>query len=383
MKIFDNIIGQPQAIAILQDAVKAAQSGIETQEMTHSWLFTGPPGSGRSIAAACFAASLVCPNNGCGVCVDCETALSGSHVDVEMVKSEGLSIKVDEIRELIMRSSWAPSISGWRVVILNDAERLTEAAANALLKVIEDTSNRIVWILCSPSIADVLPTIRSRCRLLALRTPTHEAIVQLLIKRDGISPEVADYASRVSQGHIGRAKYLAQNPESRNRRNQILNLVLNIKTVEDSFRFATELIRISTEEAKSRIENLNDIELSNFNIAYQGKGRAFVAGGAKVIKDLEREQKSRQTRIVREAIENTIQDITSLFRDVMLMQYSTGVTSINIDLKEKIESLTATKSPTQVLRTLDSLMRARLALMQNSSPLLVLEDIAVSVLQGS
>jgi len=169
--VFDDLVGQEHIIDILQGAVAASRTGEESQEMTHAWVFTGPPGSGRSSAAVAFAQALICPNNGCGTCSDCNAAKTSGHPDVEIIRTEGLSIKVEEVRELLTRVAWAPSMGGWRVVVMEDADRLTESAANALLKAIEEPGTRSVWLLCAPTLHDVLPTIRSRCRHLQLRTP--------------------------------------------------------------------------------------------------------------------------------------------------------------------------------------------------------------------
>ena len=200
--VFDDLVGQEHIIDILQGAVTASRTGEESQEMTHAWVFTGPPGSGRSSAAVAFAQALICPNNGCGTCSDCNSANTSGHPDVEIIRTEGLSIKVEEIRELLTRVAWAPSMGGWRVVVMEDADRLTESAANALLKAIEEPGTRTVWLLCAPTLHDVLPTIRSRCRHLQLRTPSLQAVTNVLINRDNIAPGMADFAARVSQGHI-------------------------------------------------------------------------------------------------------------------------------------------------------------------------------------
>ncbi len=174
--VFDDLIGQEHIIDILQLAANASRNGAKTQEMTHAWLFTGPPGSGRSSAAVAFAQALICPNNGCGTCSDCNSSKTGGHLDVEVIRTEGLSIRVEEIRELLTRVAWAPSLGSWRVVVMEDADRLTESAANALLKAIEEPGTRTVWLLCAPTLHDVLPTIRSRCRHLQLRTPSIAAV---------------------------------------------------------------------------------------------------------------------------------------------------------------------------------------------------------------
>ena len=185
MSVFSSLIDQSEVINVLQEAVKSSKNkGDQTQAMTHAWLFTGPPGSGRSNAAIAFAAALVCKDGGCSKCVDCMSTITGSHADVELIKTEGLSIKIDEIRDLISRASWAPSVAAWRVVVIEDADRLTDSAANALLKVVEEPGLRTVWLLCAPTLTDVLPTIRSRCRHLSLRTPSTKAITKLLIELD-------------------------------------------------------------------------------------------------------------------------------------------------------------------------------------------------------
>ena len=378
MKIFENIIGQPHVTTILQDAVNAAHNNFETQEMTHSWLFTGPPGSGRSIAAAAFAAALVCPNNGCGKCVDCETAMTGSHVDIEIVKTEGISIKVDDIRELINRAAWAPSLSNWRIVIIADAERLTEAAANALLKAIEEPNSQTIWFLCSPSITEILPTIRSRCRLLQLRTPSHESIVKLLVERDKIELDLADQAARISQGHIGRAKYMAQNPETISRRKRILELVLNLKTTSDAFKVASEIINITSEDLNSNSVNDSN-EAENLKNAWQGTNRRLISGGSKAIKDLEKVQKSRQSRASRDSIDNALLDIASIYRDAMLLKFSENAPLINSDLEVGMISL-ARKTPENILKSLQTVLNARNTLEFNGAQTILLEELTSSLI---
>src|SRR5665811_2239314 len=153
--------------------------------MTHAWLLTGPPGSGRSVAAKAFAAALQCPDGGCGSCHECRTALEGTHADVDVIATEGLSVTVKLARELVQLASGRPSVGRWRVIVLEDADRLGERAADALLKALEEPVERTVWILCAPSLEDVIITIRSRCRHVRLRTPPVEAVAALLVRRDG------------------------------------------------------------------------------------------------------------------------------------------------------------------------------------------------------
>ena len=380
MSTFDAIIGQPQIVSTLKEAVAAAKNLEDTsQEMTHAWLFTGPPGSGRSNAAIAFAAALLCPKNGCNDCIDCTTAQNGTHIDIELIKTEGLSLKIDDIHELLSRSSWAPSVSGWRIVVMKDADRLTEAAANALLKAIEEPGARTVWLLCAPTITDVLPTIRSRCRHLLLRTPSQEAIVALLTSRDGIDPKMATFAARIAQGHIGRAKYLATNSESRSRRLQILNLPLKINDISAAFRAAATLLELATQDAESGAEERDDKELKSLQDAYQGTGRGLISGGSKAVKDLEKEQKSRQTRAVRDSIDNSLLDIATLYRDVMLLQSGSTDFLINTDLLSEVQKIAESTTPELTVKKIESIMQARTNLSHNAAPLLTLEALMCSL----
>jgi len=244
--VFDDLVGQEHVTEILKGAVAASRTGEESQEMTHAWLFTGPPGSGRSSAAVAFAQALICSKDGCGTCSDCNAAKTHGHPDVEIIRTEGLSIKVEEVRELLTRVAWAPSMGGWRVVVMEDADRLTESAANALLKAIEEPGTRTVWLLCAPTLHDLLPTIRSRCRHLQLRTPSLQAVTNVLVTRDKIAPAMADFAARVSQGHIGRARYLAKNENVRGNRARIMALPLQLNSLAAAFTAAQTLVDLAT-----------------------------------------------------------------------------------------------------------------------------------------
>ncbi len=375
MTVFDELVGQSHIVSSLQDAVRASRSGEETQEMTHAWLFTGPPGSGRSSAAIAFAAALICSEGGCGVCVDCRTAKSGGHADVEVIRTEGLSIKVDEVRELLQRVAWAPSVGGWRVVVMEDADRLTESAANALLKAIEEPGARTVWLLCAPTLFDVLPTIRSRARHLQLRTPSASEVAEVLVRRDGISPAMADFASRVSQGHIGRARHLASDESIRSRRNTIMNLPFTITDISSAFRAAATLVELASAEANAQSEARSEKETLELGQAWgQGAtGRGMATGGAKALKELEKEQKSRATRMIRDSLDGALLDLATLYRDVLMVQSSLNDSLINQELREKIFDLAERSRPERTLEKINAIMQARTNLGFNAAPLLTVE----------
>ena len=381
MSVFETLIDQGETIAILQRAVDAARDSLdESQDMTHAWLFTGPPGSGRSNAALAFAASLVCSNGGCGSCVDCRTALSGSHADVELIQTEGLSIKIDEIRELITRAAWTPSVASYRVVVMEDADRLTESAANALLKAIEEPSSRTIWLLCAPTVSDVLPTIRSRTRNLTLRTPS-AAAVSTLLQAEGISVNLANFAASASQGHVGRARYLARDQVARDIRNDILKLPTTIVDVASAFAAAGKLVDAAKSQAEADAEKKNDAELAALKEAWGQQGSKVVAGGAKAVKELEKEQKSRQTRMVRDYLDRALLDIATLYRDVLLIQSSGGATEelINTDLSDVIHGLVKTSTAEQTLAKIEVIMKTRANLLLNAAPLLVIEAMMVQL----
>ena len=362
-------------IDILKGAVAASRTGSDSQEMTQAWVFTGPPGSGRSSAAVAFAQALICPNQGCGACNECQSAATGGHPDVEVIRTEGLSIKVEEIRELLTRVAWAPSMGGWRVVVMEDADRLTESAANALLKAIEDPGARTVWLLCAPTLHDVLPTIRSRCRHLQLRTPSIDAVTQVLTKRDNISPTMADFAARVSQGHIGRAKYLATNELVRSNRKVIMQLPLQLGSLAAAFQAAQTLIDLATEEANTSAKSRDEKEIENLQEAY-GKGatgRGMATGAAKAVKELEKEQKSRATRMVRDSIDGALLDLATFYRDIMMAQSSNIESIINTDMREEIERYASTIPTHTAVQRMSAILEARNQLAMNAAPLVTCE----------
>ena len=379
LSVFDNLIDQEHVISVLREAVSAsADISNQSQEMTHAWLFTGPPGSGRSNAALAFAAALVCKSAGCNDCIDCKTALAGTHADVELVKTEGLSIKIDEVRDLITRASWSPAVGNYRVVVIEDADRLTESAANALLKVIEEPGLRTVWLLCAPSATDVLPTIRSRTRSLVLRTPSVAAVAALL-EEEKFSSAMANFAARASQGHIGRARHLAKSEDARTRRQAILKISLLITDVASAFKAAQVLVEAAKAEAEEEAEKRDNAELASLKEAWGQQGSKLTQGGAKVVKDLEKEQKSRTTRMVRDYLDRALLDIATLYRDILLTQANSLDSIINTDLIAEITKISNSTTPEATLAKLEAIMSARINLSHNAAPLLTIEALMVSL----
>lgn len=380
--LFDEIIGQEHAIEILHRAIEAGMQPDGSQALVQSWLFTGPPGSGRSNIAQAFAAGLLCSSGGCSNCHSCHLAKIGAHPDLEIIRTEGLSLKIDEVRAIIARASWEPSSSRFRIVIIEDAERLTESAANALLKAIEEPGVRTIWLLCAPTVEDVLPTIRSRCRQISLVTPSNAAVAALLAREVEISPEVAQLAARASQGHIGRARFLAQEPDSRARRDEVITFALNLSDVAGAMSGAARVMEIAALEAESEASDRDEAEREELATAL-GVGATGKAptGSSKILKDLEKEQKSRVTRATRDSIDRALLDISTGYRDVLTLQMmiSKKEELINAHLADVIQKRAASSTPEEVMRRWEEVMRTRRSLKFNVAPLLALEALFLKV----
>ena len=373
--VWDELVGQQRAVAVLQRAVSRG-----SHAMTHSWLFVGPPGSGRSNAARAFAAALQCPRGGCGECNDCRTSLSGAHPDVTLLRTEQLSIGVDEVRSLVGRANMSPVGGRHQVVVVEDADRITERGADALLKALEEPAPRTVWLLCAPSADDVIVTIRSRCRELRLVTPDQEAVTELLVRRDGISPALASHCARVAQGHIGRARMLARSDAARIRRREILTLPSRLHTLTDCLTAADNLVKSSAEEAVLATQDLDAKELVELQQALGvGTRGAKPRNAQAAIRDLEEQQKMRAKRMQRDALDRVLTELTGYFRDVLAAQSGPDVPLINQDLADEIQPLAKRSTGEQAIRALDAILEARTALEGNVAPLLAMESLMVSL----
>ncbi|MDN5804701.1 MAG: DNA polymerase III subunit delta', partial [Microlunatus sp.] len=350
--VWADLIGQERSVTELRRAVAR-----EAHAMTHAWLLTGPPGSGRSNVARAFAAALECPRGGCGQCTACRTALSGAHPDVTLVRTELLSIGVDEVRELVRRASMSPTVGRHQVLVVEDADRVTERGADALLKSIEEPAPRTVWILCAPTAEDVVATIRSRCRLLTLQTPSIDDVALLLQTRDGFDPDLATYAARAAQGNVGRARALARNPAARERRRAILQVPFQLTDLAGCLRAADRLVKTAAEESASVTAEQNAQERADLQDALGfGPVGARPRQAQAALKELDEQQKARAKRLQRDAIDRTLTELTGFYRDLLSVQTESGAVLINDDLKDEIVVLARTSSPEATLRKIDALL---------------------------
>jgi DNA polymerase-3 subunit delta' len=387
MSVFDDLVGQQHVVAVLRDAATAAAevvAGGAGEGMTHAWLLTGPPGSGRSTAARAFAAALLCTSGGCGTCSACRTALAGTSADVTVVATTMLSIGVRAARDLVAGAGRRPVGGRWSVVVVEDADRLTEQAANALLKALEEPTPRTVWVLCAPALEDALPTIRSRCRHVGLRIPPTAAVAEVLERRDGIDPAMAAFAARVSQGHIGRARRLATDEQARLRRHAALRLPEALRGVGDALAGAAALVEAAADEASATSAVLDEMETEELSRALGAGtvGRAMPAGSAAQLSDLAKLQKTRAKRGQRDALDRALTDLASYYRDVLVVQLGAPVTLVNEELRPSLEACARAGAPEQTLRRIDAILACRVAMDGNVAPLLAVEAMALALRSG-
>jgi DNA polymerase III subunit delta' len=352
--------------------------------MTHAWLFTGPPGSGRSLAARAFAAALLCERQGCGECPSCHQVAAGTHADVLFVRPDGLSYGVRQTRDLVLRAASAPVYGRWRIVVFEDADRATEQAADALLKAIEEPAPRTVWLLCAPYADDLPTTIRSRCRLVTLATPRTSAVADVLV-REGVAPERARAAALAAQGHIGRARRLATDAEAARRREAVLRVPGQLSSIGDALRAAAGLVKAAEAEAAAVTEELDEPERQALRRAFgegsTGKGVATaLRGGAGALRDLEDRQKSRATRVKRDSLDRALLDLAAYYRDVLAVQVGAQVELANEPRTADLQQLAAASGPGATVRRIEAILRCRQRLQANAAPLLAVEELTLALM---
>nr|WP_257795183.1 MULTISPECIES: DNA polymerase III subunit delta' [unclassified Arthrobacter] len=371
-----------------QDPVVAQlRRGAADARPNHAWLFTGPPGSGRSNAARAFAAALVCEQQdpalrGCGECKACRTVLAGSHADVASVTTEKVTISIDEARELVRKAQDKPSTGRWRVIIVEDADRMQERSTNVLLKAIEEPPPRTIWLLCAPSPGDVLVTIRSRCRPVGLRLPPVEDVAELLIRRDSIDPDVALNAARAAQSHIGVAKRLATDEGARQRRESIVRLPLSLRNVSGAMKAAADLVALAEAEATSSFEQRDAAEKEALLASLGAPATGTLPPSLRSqVKRLEEDQVRRAKRSKNDYFDRALTDLLSFYRDVLMIQLGSAGPLVNEGLRRELDEFAAYGSPEQTLMRMEEINTVRRRLVTtNVAPLLAIEAMALSLL---
>jgi DNA polymerase-3 subunit delta' len=298
----------------------------------------------------------------------------GTHPDVALVRTDGLSIGVDTAREYVRRAALTPALGRWQILIVEDADRLTDQAANALLKSIEEPAPKSLWFLCATAVDDVMITVRSRCRPVLMRTPSVDAIAGLLASRDGIDPAAARAAAAASQGHIGRAKLLATDEKARDRRREILGIPLRVSSLGECLVAAQDIV----EEAGVRASDIADVadsaELSDLRESWgvEDRGRK-PAGYAGALASLTKDQDRRRKRLTRDAIDGVLIDLLAFCRDVVAEQVAPGSDLVNADVASDVAAAARGWTPESTLRRIDAIVECRRALDANAAPQLALE----------
>ena len=382
MSVWEELRGQPEATAVFRRAVAASRPDADDPNgMTNSWLITGPAGSGRSTSAYAFAAGLLCERGGCGECASCRQVKARSHPDLTAIVTETVQLDIRTARELVERAALSPMSSRYRVIVVEDADRMVARTSNTLLKAIEEPPASTVWVLCAPSEADLLPTIRSRVRTVGLRVPLVEEVAALLVERDGIAPELAERSAREAQSHIGMARRLATTPEAWARRDASLTGLLAMRTTGEAVRRAAELVRLADEDGQSHAADRDERERADaFRSLGLAPGQAVPRQLRGVIRDLEDHQKRRAKRAQVDGVDRILTDVQSLVRDVLTVQLQLGAALVNTRLRDEIDSAARRTSPRHTLASMDAIRTARARIAANVPTVLALEAMLIALL---
>lgn len=371
MSLWDTLLApEPVTAQLRQDA--------SSQAPTHAWLFTGGAGSLNRQAASVFAATLLCDqpdpaDRGCGTCRGCVTVMNGSHADFTHFRTEAVSISIDEARELVLKAQDRPSVSRWRVILLEDTERMPERTSNVLLKAIEEPPPHTIWLLTAPSPADVLVTIRSRCRPVQLPVPQAQAIAAYL-ESTGVEAGLAHRAATLSLGDAEVAHRLATVPQALTRREDLARLPLRIRTLSSAMEAAERLISLADQDAADATQQRDAAERAEL-LAMLG-----IAEGERVaptlraqVRRLEEQQKRRARRIQTDTLIRAVADIQTVLRDALTLQLGAQAPLLNEYLREPLQEYAARTSPTQTLSDVQAVETTLRRLRTNANARLALE----------
>ncbi|WP_295908684.1 DNA polymerase III subunit delta' [uncultured Bifidobacterium sp.] len=385
MSVWDAIVGQQPTVELLKRTVAAQARGHD--EVTQSWLICGPPGSGRSNLARAFAAALISPDQGLSDQPTRVTqqVLAGTHPDVSILSTNKVTIGINEVRELIMTSEQMPSTSRWRVIIIEDVDRMLERTTNVLLKEIEEPAEHTIWLLCAPSAQDVLPTIRSRTRVLNLAVPSNTAVVDFLTDQVGVDQPLAAKAARLAQGHIGIARLYATRDQVLADRDELVVGLLGLRRASDAVVLAGRVVDAARDQATATVDDevaRNEREFRQINglrdkerIPRQLRGAYHALGGKDQVR-------RRVTRLTRDVLDRNLSTLASVYRDVGVLQNGAEEKAglVNLENRAAIADLSVRLSRQGAIDRIQLIARARRRLAANGSPILVFEALFCTLL---
>jgi DNA polymerase-3 subunit delta' len=376
MSIWKDLPGQPEVVALLQQAVRNRKDSLH-----HAWLFTGPPGSGRSIAARNFAAALMCEAEGCGSCESCILIKTNSHPDLTVMATDRVMIPIDDVRDLVETAGFGSTMGGYRIILIEDADRMVARTANVLLKALEEPPAGTIWLLCAPSEADLLPTIRSRVRRVGLKVPSVQDVAQLLVTRDGVDPKLAATAAAEAQSHIGMAKRLATSAEARARRRDTLDAALAIDNVSTAMTTAERWLELAKKDADALNQERDNEEREGFLANYGLERESNIPPALRAnLRRIEEGQKRRATRSLRDGIDRILVDLLAVYRDVLVLQLAGDRPLVNQDLVDTLSKLAASTTAARTLEITESIVEARARIEANVRDLFVLQSLAVRMI---
>ena len=377
MSVWDSLVGQKPVIDMLS---RIAQG--DSSQITQSWLICGPPGSGRSNMARAFAAALESPDHGMSAEPTRVTqqVLAGTHPDVTVLTTNKVTIGIDQVREIITTSEQMPATAPWRIIIIEDVDRMLERTTNVLLKEIEEPAEHCIWLLCAPSAQDVLPTIRSRTRIVNLAVPSTQAVAVFLTSTTNVEPKVAQRAARLAEGHIGIAKLYATDERVMSDRDELVVGVLNLARASDAVLLAGNLIdnaKAQAEADANRITAGQEAEFRRINgLAPSDRIPPKLRGAFNQIAKKD-DVKRLVTRRTRDVLDRALNSIASIYRDVAVLQNNAedSVGLINLENRSSITELSVRLNRAGAVTRLDEVAHARKRLAGNGNPLLVFESL--------
>ncbi len=373
-RVFRDVVSQPEAVGeLLLELAKST-------DVHHAWLFTGPPGSGRSELAFAFAAALVCEAGGCGQCNSCQMVKVGNHPDVQVLNTERVQISIDEVSEFIEKSQQMPAIAKYRIMIVEDADRMSERTSNLLLKSLEEPPKGTIWILCAPSEADLLPTIRSRVRRIMLKVPSVSEVARLLVEKYEVSESLALASAAQAQSHVGMARRLATNAAARERRTRVLEAVLAITDLPTAIAASEVLLKLAESDGQQLTGELDEQErndlMARLGVTEDSK---LTPSSRSQLRKLEEAQKKRATRSKRDGLDRIFVDLMGLYRDVLTVQLNSGQELINPDLEREITALARDISQAQAIHAIEKIQQVRYRMDRNVKDTLLLDSLTVSL----